>query len=354
MRFLKKLQSYAYGSLIRRFLTVGQTFLVYRTYDIVFGRHIDAWEPDIIHSHDGVTLPAAAKAADRLGAKLVFDSHELEVHRSPPLSFLRRVQVHRMEQKYLPKADGVMAVTELASQYLAQEYGIKPPVVLFNAPPANPGPIAERWNIRARPDVRSELCLREKDFLFVYTGNITRNRGLELAILALSKLQGVSDPNGRFGTSYHLAAVGKIQGNQDQTILKLAEAHGIKDKVHLLPPVSPHRVAKYVSTANASIIPIIPVTLSYEFAMPNKLFEATLSGNPILCTDLLEMGRFVEDNELGMTFDPASPDDCAQKMIELVTNYSKFERDAARQEELKEKFSWENQERKLLKLYEEI
>jgi glycosyltransferase involved in cell wall biosynthesis len=352
--FLKKIVRYGYNTVIRRLLMIGHTFFVYRTYNSVFGHQIDACNPDIIHSHDGVTLPAAAHAAKRTGAKLVFDSHELEVHRSPPLPYLRRVQVERMERKYLPQADKVITVTERAADYLAQEYGIDRPTVLFNAPPANPTPMPVKWEVYDRDDVRGDLNLHPSDFLFVYTGNITLNRGLELAIIALSRIQYFKDPNKRFGTKYHLAMVGKIQSGQDKKIKKLATAYGVADCVHTLEPVAPHRVAKYISTANASIIPILPVTLSYECAMPNKLFEATLSGNPIICSDLLEMGPFVTDNSLGLTYSADKPEDCAVKMLELIRCYSRFERNAARQAELSDKFSWEAQERKLLAMYENL
>ena len=91
-----------------------------------------------------------------------------------------------------------------------------------------------------------------------------------------------------------------------------------------------------------------------EFAMPNKLFEATLSGNPIICSDLLEMGPFVSENSLGLTYSADSPEHCAVKMLELIKNYGQFERSVARQIELNEKYSWEAQERKLIAMYQEL
>ncbi|GLP87864.1 glycosyltransferase [Tritonibacter mobilis] len=354
MSFLVKFGRYAYNTVVRRVLMIGHTFFMYRTYESVFGSHIDAWNPDVIHSHDGVTLPAAANAARRTGAKLVFDSHELEVHRSPPLPYLRRIQVERMERKYLPQADKVITVTERAADYLAHEYCIDRPTVLFNAPPVEPTPMPEKWEVYDRFDVRADLNLHPRDFLFVYTGNITLNRGLELAIIALSRIQDFRDPNERFGSRYHLVAVGKVQSGQDRAIKRLASAYGLEDCVHILQPVAPHRVANYISSANASIIPILPVTLSYEFAMPNKLFEATLSGNPIICSDLLEMGPFVSENSLGLTYSADSPEHCAVKMLELIKNYGQFERSVARQIELNEKYSWEAQERKLIAMYQEL
>lgn len=340
--------------IVRQFLLIFHTFYMYRTFRWTFVHHVVGWKPDVVHAHDGVTLPAGAEIAEKVGAKLVFDSHELEVHRSPPLSWMRKVQVRGMERTYLPKADKVITVTEKAADYLADEYGIRRPVVLFNAPPAEPTTLPERWQVFDREDVRSDLGLHPRSFLFVYTGNVTLNRGLELVIIALSRIQGLKDPNERFRKTYHLAIVGKVQGQLDKAILRIAEAFGVEEQVHLVPPVAPNKVAEYISTANVSIIPIIPVTLSYEYAMPNKLFEATLSGNPILCSDLMEMGPFVEDNHLGMTYQADSPEDCASKMVEMISHYAEYERHPERQRELEDAFAWEAQERKLLAAYDDM
>lgn len=323
--------------------------MTYRAFDLVFGKAIRDWGPDIIHAHDGITLPTAAHAARDLKARLVFDSHELETHRNPPLSWLQRRRVERMERKYLPQADKVMTVTNLLADYLAREYRLDRPTVVFNAPPARPRPSYED-----RSDVRTELYLRPDRFLFVYTGQATLNRGLELAIIALSKLQGFRDPNGRFGRSYHLAIVGGVQKGHDDALKRLAAVHDVAGKLHFLDPVAPQRVAQYVSTADASIIPIIPATLSYEYAMPNKLFEAMLSGNPIIGSDLMEMAPFIAEHRLGLTYQADSPDDCVERMIELITRLPEFARSPARQRELADRFAWEAQEKTLLAMYDEM
>lgn len=323
--------------------------MTHRAFDLVFGKPLRDWAPDIIHAHDGVTLPTAAHAARDLGAKLVFDSHELETHRNPPLSRLQRRRMERMERKYLPQADKVMTVTNLLADYLSRNYRIARPTVVFNAPPATPRPAYDD-----RTDVRSELYLRPRRFLFVYTGQATLNRGLELAIIALSKLQGFRDPNGRFERSYHLAIVGGVQKGHDDALKRLADVNDVSSKLHFLEPVAPQTVANYVSTANASIIPIIPVTLSYEYAMPNKLFEAMLSGNPIIGSDLMEMAPFIAENRLGLTYRADSPDDCVEKMIELITRFPEFERSAEHQSKLAQEYAWEAQEKKLLAMYDDM
>lgn len=349
-----KVFSRIYYRALRPILARSYSFLTYRTYEQAFGQALRDWQPDIIHAHDGVTLPTAARAAQDLNAKLVFDSHELELHRSPPLSRLRKMQVEKIERRYLPRADRVMTVTERAADYLKGQYNIPRPTVVFNAPPKRPQNVPARWEIHNRVDIRVDSNLSPREFIFAYTGNVTLNRGLELVIIALSRLQGYTPASGRLRGRYHLVTVGKVQSGQDVALKRLARNHGIRDEFHMLPPVAPHRVAQYISTADASIIPIMPVTLSYEYAMPNKLFEAMLSGNPIIASDLIEMGPFVRENGLGVTFNPESVEDCLEKMIDIVESYKIYKRSPQRQEVLENKFAWEAQERKLLAMYSEM
>jgi glycogen synthase len=321
----------------------------YRSFEDAFGKSVRDWAPDIIHAHDSVTWHTAARAASYLGARLVFDSHELEAHRNPPMSWRQRRRVERLERTCLPQADKVITVSNLIADYLAREYRIRRPTVIYNSPPARVSTSPEN-----RTNLRAELDLCANDFILVYTGNATLNRGLELVVIALERLQGVRDPARRFSGTYHLAIVGNQSGDAKPKLAALARQSRVGDKVHFLPPVPPEYVADYISTANASIIPVMPVTLSYEYAMPNKLFEAILAGNPIIGADLMEMAPFIADNRLGLTYQADSLDDCVEKMIDLIIRFQEFERSAEQQHELARKYAWEAQEKTLLAMYDDM
>ena len=326
--------------------------LIHRTYTHVFYKHVSEWKPDIIHAHDIVTLELAAKISRETGAKLVFDSHELEAHRSPRLSIAKRFAVRRLERKYLPSADKVVTVGEKIADHLASAYRIEPPIVVYNAPPLRRRAL-DRWATPDRADVRSDLNLGKNVFLFAYTGNAGVYRGFALAIIALSLLRDYEDPNERF-TEFHLVAVGAIEEANRAAIGRIAAKYGVEERVHVLPPVSPDTVSSYISTANATIVPIFPTSLSYEYCMPNKLFEALHSGLPILASDLCEMGPFVRNQNLGLTFAADEPDDCANKMLTLIDRYTDFEDEAHQRIELSKIYSWEEEEKKILEIYNSL
>ncbi|MEM7470534.1 MAG: glycosyltransferase family 4 protein [Pseudomonadota bacterium] len=318
---------------------------------IVFQDEIAAWNPDIVHAHDGIALPLAAKVAQKCDAKLVFDSHELETHRNPPLPWLRKMQVIHLEKTYLPKADIVVTVGHKIAEYLEKTYRIRRPLVLYNSPRKTPLPIPERLKTHDRTDLRDELMVPPNAFLIVHTGNVTFNRGIEQSVIGLSKA--AEDPQFRkaYKGGIHFAMV----GNTVPAVVKRIEAlhlkYGEAISLHFVPPIAPNQIIDYIKTADASISPGIPLVLSYEFGMPNKLFEAILAGLPIVAADLVEKKKLVAEYGLGMSYQADDTDRLAEAFLEVSLNYEIYERGANRQAELNELFSWEAQEQKLIEAY---
>ncbi|MEM6407994.1 MAG: glycosyltransferase family 4 protein [Pseudomonadota bacterium] len=321
---------------------------------MVFQDEITQWQPDIVHAHDGIALPLAAKVAKNCNAKLVFDSHELETHRNPPLPWLRKMQVVHLEKTYLPKADVVLTVGHKIAEYLEKTYRIRKPLVLYNSPRETPLPVPDRLRTPDRTDLRDELTVPHNAFLIVHTGNVTFNRGIEQAVIGLSKA--AEDPQLRkmYKGGIQFAMVGNTVPAVVNRIEALHKKYGEAIKLHFVPPIAPNRIIDYIKTADASISPGIPLVLSYEFGMPNKLFEAILAGLPIVAADLVEKKKLVAEHGLGMSYQADDTDKLAEAFLEVALNCEQYERGANRQAELKALFSWEAQERKLIAAYEAL
>lgn len=330
------------------------TALCDMTLRMVFQETMTDWKPDYVHAHDGISLPLAAKVAETTGAKLLFDSHELETHRNPPLPWLRKQQVVRLERKYLPQADAVFTVGHKIADHLEETYRIKRPVVLYNSPRRKPLPLSDRLMTWDRTDVRSELQVPRSSFLLTYTGNLTFNRGLEQAVVGLSKAADFPDFRAKYPGGIHFALVGRPVPAVVSAMERLRKKYGEAIHMHPLPPVAVHRVVDYIRTSDAAIACGIPLVLSYEFAMPNKLFESTLAGLPILASDLIEQRRFVRKNKLGLVYRADDTDDLAMKFSELALHLEQFQGRIQNNEDLIRKFSWEHQERKMLDVYKEL
>ncbi len=354
LNWLQKLGYAAADSRMKRMSLMFHTVFCDLSLRMVFREEMAAWKPDVVHAHDGISLPLASKVADDCGARLVFDSHELETHRNPPLSRIRRWQVQHLERKYLPKADAIFTVGQKIAGFLSSAYRIKTPVVLYNSPRVLPNPVANRWDTPDRTNLREELLIRSNGFLLVHTGNVTFNRGIEQAVIGLSKA--VSDP--AFKDAYpgrvHLALVGNRVPQVVARVEQLHRRYGACIDIHFVEPVAANRIVEYISTADASISAGVPLVLSYEFGMPNKLFEALMAGLPLIASDLVEMKRFIAENELGISYQADDTDKLAEAFTELAFNIDRYQVSESRLDSLREQFCWEAQETKLLQTYERI
>lgn len=357
MTVLKKVTDKLRGALnviLNRVLREFHTLVCDHSLRMVFQKEMEDWEPDIVHAHDGIALPVAAKVAETCNAKLVFDSHELETHRNPPLPRLRKWQVRRLERTYLPKADAVFTVGDEIAAYLAREYGIAKPVVLYNSPPKHPLPVAERWQTIDRNDLRSELYIPSKSFLVVHTGNVTFHRGIEHAVVGLSKAADVPEFKERYPNGVHLALVGNRVPAVVARVKNLIKKYDNKITIHYVDPVSPDRVVQYIKSANASILPAIPLVLSYEFSMPNKLFESILANLPIIASDVIEVKKIISEHNLGVTYEADNTDRLAEAFLEFSLNIEGFQRTEEKHLSLISSFSWEKQGAKMLDVYAEL
>ena len=327
-------------------------FTYFKGYSLyfVFYQELCRFAPDLIYCHDSASVYVGIKAAEYCGADFVYDSHELETHRWPKLGYIRRKFVQIGEARSLPKAFQVFTVGHQIADYLTLKYNIKKPIVLYNAPPLKQKPPASQWASAGARKLRQDISVSNETVVLVYTGNIATGRGCEDVIVALANIrqqelfESVELP--------HFAMVGRVTDEVRKKMFDLAVSFSVADRVHFVEPVPAQSVVEYITDANISIIPVQPKALSYEYAMPNKLFEATLAGLPILGTDLTEMGQFIRDNGLGRTFIPGNIADLTEKLVMLLNEKEKYI--GAHRNEISRRFCWENQEEKLLAVFEEI
>ena len=294
------------------------------------------WQPDVIHAHDLITLPAAVKMARRLGACVVHDAHELEEHRNPPKSWFWRLWTRHHERRYIPQADEVIVVSNSAAEYLADSCKIDPPVVVFNAPEVS----SEK---SSRRDLRQDLGLSSSTPLAIYVGAIGINRGVAQLVRALRDLP-----------EFHLALVGPRKAQHEEPIRALAREFGLDDRIHILDPVPYQEVVPYISRADIGVYALQNVCLNHDYAMPNKIFEMTLAGLPVAVSNLTDMGRFIRYTGTGLTMDETDPRDIARVMKDVYERRDELRPSPSRLLELTTEFSWRAQGEKLANLYSEF
>ncbi|WP_243664052.1 glycosyltransferase, partial [Rhodothermus marinus] len=91
----------------------------------------------VYHASDLYVLPALAAAARRHGGRLVFDARERYPYVAGTAGRPFRQHFWKLvERRYIHRADLVLTVSDGIADHLVRDYGIAPPLVLYNAPEA--------------------------------------------------------------------------------------------------------------------------------------------------------------------------------------------------------------------------
>lgn len=300
-------------------------------------RYSNKFPADIYHCHDLNTLKIGIDLKKEQGAKLVYDSHELYLHknRMRPASRLKQWVLRRIERQGMRVADRVITVGHCIADWMAEEYSSETPAVIINAP-------HQRTDLTVDPNIslRKELNIADDTFLLIYSGGITFNRGLENVIEAVGRVEGMHFVMLGYGTDAYLNSL-------RQHIRKL----GLEHKVSFFGPVQHFEVASYLASADCGIAPIMNICLSYYFCSPNKLFEYVQARLPVISSNFPEMEKVVNDSQIGFTFDPEDIESIASAIRSMKDQPEKRKKFADQTHAASERYRWAVEEQKLVEIY---
>ena len=296
----------------------------------------------VYHAHDLTALVITYFAAKKVGAKLVYDSHEFWPKKTNfYLNFLRKFYgilktplESLLEDYIIRQVDKVVTVNDSIADLLSKYYKIPKPFVIHNYPMV-------KSKTKLRSDyLRKRLNLSDKDKIALYLGGINKYRGLENLIRCVQFLS----------TNVKVAIVG--YGYLKQRLINMIDELSLKKRIYVLDAVKPNEVLDLASSADIGVSPIQNASVSYYYSSPNKVFEYLASGLPIAVSDFPEMKKIIKEDDVGATFDPEDPKDIARAIKEIFsdeTKYKQMKENALKA--AKEKYNWENEEKKLINLY---
>jgi glycosyltransferase involved in cell wall biosynthesis len=260
-----------------------------RTLRLVRGaRHIRA--ADVVHANDLDTLPAASFVARRLGARLVYDAHELYADFDPdPSRFYRRALLS-LERRLAQRADAVVTVSDALADELQRRHGLRElPLVVLNAPELD----------------ETEPTTHDGPLRAVYTGALGTGRPLGDILDAIG-------PDVRL--ALHVVQV------PPELIRREVERRGLADRVEVAAPVPPEALPALLRKHDVGIVFDRPVTRNAELSLPNKLFEYLMAGLAVVVPRLDGMGPLVEREEVGLAYGPGEPSQLAAALERLATD----------------------------------
>jgi hypothetical protein len=249
--------------------------------------HLVASRADIIHTSNWNTLPAAVKAAEQIGAKVVLDLREYS-----PLEFENRWYwkhfwtplLDYFLRTYVPRTAAAITVCEPIAEKYAQEYGFRP-VVIMNAPACDTFP-----GFHATNPERIQL---------VHHGAAIRDRKLELLIHILSKT------DQRYVLNFFLV---EFHPDYIAELKELAEKL-VPGRVFFHKPVKPTEIVTRFGEFDMGIFILPGVSFNYVHALPNKFFDYVNAGLAVCIGPSPEMERLARQHGFGViapSFDPTA------------------------------------------------
>ena len=282
-----------------------------------------------INAHSLSCLPLCVLLKIKTGGKLIYDPHELETETTESTG-IRRHAARVVENVCIRFADHVIVVSGSIADHYAQRYRIRRPTVVLNAPTTIP--------MQTTTLLRDELGIDPSAVIFLYLGVVGAGRGVDRLLAA-------------FRERTDKRAVLVIVGYGPQFDV-LREESATVDQIFFRDAVPPSEVTLYSSSADVGVALIEPICLSYEYCLPNKLFEYGMSGLPCLVSDVTEMRDYVRENKCGFVLTSMSAREI-NGVVDRILNSDLSSLSVASYTAATQ-HAWEVQEKTLTRVYRQL
>ena len=286
---------------------------------------------DVIHCHDLLTLPIGvmAKWINRTQQKVIYDSHEYQTEQAGKPKWLKPF-LKITEGFFIKYVDYVITVSDSIAEEYKRLYKIKKPSVILNCPPY--------VTLDKQDYFRDKFNLSKDTIIYLYQGGFSPNRGIEAIIEAFKRIK---DPK--------KVVVFMGYGVLEKEIQLACEK---SQNIFLHEAVSQEELPDYTGAADVGILTYMNTCLNHYYCSPNKFFEYTMSGLPIIVSNLFELSRLVTKYDNGFIL----AENTAEVLYKAIENMTRedIERKKKNTPEIKKEFCWENQEKLLLGIYKGI
>ena len=262
----------------------------------------------IVLSNDLDTLLANFLVSKCKGIPLVYDSHELfpeapELINRPT----KKKMWERLESWILPKIQHSYTVCESIAKHYKDKYGIVMKVVRNVSYLSDDSPKKENSNI------------------IIYQGNMNPGRGLGLAIEMMCFLD-----------DFKLKIIG--DGEDLNALKTLAQQKAVEHKVEFLGRLPFNDLKAHTEQASIGILFEEPRGLSFEYSLPNKLFDYIHADTPVLASSLVEVKGIMNHYQIGELIRERTPKSIAEQIEEMSQNLSSYDFAKAKKE-----LNWQNE-----------
>ena len=255
-----------------------------------FAPTLQGLSAEVVVAHDLPMLPVGVWLAERCGARLVFDSHELWCEQRFPRAWRRAWAC--VEARHIGRCDVVMTVNPSIATELRRRHRLAEVQVVTNAATEPP---------RLSRSLRQACGIPEGHRVLLYQGSLSEGRQLPQCIQAMHRIR---------TRNWHLVMLG--DGVLRTRLERLARRGAAHERIHLMPAVPQDELLAWTASADAGLVPYVADCRNSELCTPNKLYEFIAAGLPILASDLPELRINVADRGFGMVAQLSSAMQIAQ------------------------------------------
>jgi len=257
----------------------------------------------VYHAMDYIALDIAGEMKRKYGGRLVFDACEIfsgTPYTTPELkSYIRKI--YQRNAKYI---DAVITPSVYLKRYYSATYPNLPEAsIISNGTDLS---ITTPYDNRLHKKIR----VSNSDRILLYHGGFSHNRGLEELVSSALHLP----------ENYRLVLIGKgVLKNELKFRSEAVNSHSLRDKIFILPPVPNNELLDWIAGAEYGLIPYEKGHLNHTLCTPNKLYEFSAAGVPVLATNLQALDHIIKEHEIGATFENLVFDNRLVRFLENVT-----------------------------------
>lgn len=265
--------------------------LLFNKYDYIFANDLD-------------TLPAAFLMSWIKRKPILYDSHELftEVPELTTRPIIQKIWTS-IERVILPRLKEMCTVNQSIATIFEQKYRLDVSVVR-NVP-------QQLESITAFSKIELGLSSDQK-MLIIQGSGLNIQRGIEEAVLAMPYI-----------TNAVLFLVG--DGDVIPEIKKLVAIHSLQEKVRFVPRLPYPELMRYTAAADLGLALDKPLSLNYQLALPNKVFDYIQAQTPIISSPLVEIERLIKKYDCGEIISTVDPETIAVLVNSILANPTRLQ-----------------------------
>lgn len=269
-------------------------------------------QADLYHAFGSLTIAPALAGRDKArragrASIVVYDAIDDVFQSNNVLDMPRPLRSwhSRRERGWAQSADARTTVNEALAGRLARRWELaEPPLVVPNYPEAGTLDPASLDGSNGR--IRDELGLPADTRIVLFQGRLGPNLGLDEAAEAMLRVP---------DAAFVLIGFGRWWA---RSVARDAEPR-FAGRHFTLPARHPDELATWTASADASIVPLPPVSLNQRQSTPNKFWESAAVGTPVVVgPGLPVMNELVTRYELGAVARSLGPDDLADAIRSVI------------------------------------